>query len=456
MLSAKLDSLVSQYSLNDLAIAINLNDSEILSAGYGYCDSACSQPITAETLFGVASITKLITAIAILQLQDNGLLSLEDSVRYYYPTLKAASNPNLKLQHLLSHSSGWPGMASRFHAINLCAPDDSSGGIAQGDPKEQRKAAKLLSTDDLVAFMNSQSIIPLTEPGQFTSYSNEGFCLLGGIIEQIKGCRWELTIKQEIFKPLLMVNSAIGVPDAIHFKSIAQPITLKDFQRVSCGFWDAPLFYPAGGAVSSVHDLLRLLTVLFHDGPLLTPDSRAQLLALHQPVLSRGERHFGYGLGLEYRQFNSGTVMHWHTGQRAGLSALVAAVPDKGLSMALLSNGSDAPLTALAHQLIALLLKGCDSHWPPTIEQPAVQGTGLNPSGHYGSDEGFSFQVILRDDRVYLRDGGETTEQEMHFLTATSGYIGQQTFSFLITENIDPFDSKPWALALDLRVLRRK
>ncbi|MFK8082797.1 MAG: serine hydrolase domain-containing protein [Granulosicoccus sp.] len=441
--------------MTDLAIAINRGNTEVFSAGYGHCDPSCTQAISPDTLFGVASITKLITSISILQLQDGGQLSLDDSVSHYFPTLTAASNPNLKVHHLLSHTSGWPGLASRYSAVDLSAPYDMSGGIAGVHSTNHRNETKLLSVDDLVDFMNSQKFNLLAEPGQLTSYSNEGFCLLGGIIEQLTGYSWQHAIEQHVFKPLGMLNSTIGIPDSSLFTSIAQPITISNKQRTTHGIWDAPLFYPTGGAVASVRDLLKLMTVLSPDGPILKSKSRAQLFAPSQAIASRPEKYFGYSLGLEYRKFNSDTVMHWHTGQRAGLSALVASFPEKGLSMALLSNSSDAPLTAIAHQLITLFVSDCDPRWPPTADRSESHPTKPNLCGHYGSDEGFNYFITQHREQYYISVGSETRKQELQFLTPTSGYVNQQTFAFLTTHITDPADSEPWALAIDLRVLPR-
>lgn len=459
-----LDSLLVQYGQSDLAIAINRNDTEIFSASVGHCDATRTQLIHADTLFGVASITKLVTSIMILLLQDRGQLSVLDSVNQYYPTLKAAANPDLKLHHLLSHTSGWPGMASRFHAINLSAPDDVSGAVSGSYNNAERATTRLLTTDDLVIFMNHQNITPLAEPGQLLSYSNEGFCLLGGIVEKITGSSWQQSVQQEIFKPLCMSHSTIGIPDTEHFNSIAEPIITIDTQRSSAGFWDAPLFYPAGGVVASVRDLLRLMRVLSSESPLLKPDSRAQLLTPALPVASRN-RHFAYSLGLEHRQFDSGPIMHWHTGQRTGVSALLATLPASDLSLALLSNSSDAPLTAIAHRLIADLVNNSDAHWPPAINQPESATKAFCPEGQYGSDEGFSYLITQHDGVYHLCRGAETTGQVMQFQTTTSGTVGQQTFAFLIhnetTRRANKPDSncsinnKPWSLALDLRVLPR-
>ncbi|MFK7997880.1 MAG: serine hydrolase domain-containing protein [Granulosicoccus sp.] len=451
----QLESLISQFGLTDLAIAINRDNTAVFSAGYGHCDPACTQAISPDTLFGVASITKLITSISILQLQDGGQLSLDDSVSHYFPTLMAASNPNLKVHHLLSHTSGWPGLASRYSAVNLSAPYDMSGGITGIYSTDQGNATKLYSLNDLVNFMNSQRFKLLAEPGRLMSYSNEGFCLLGGIIEQLTGDSWQHNVEQHVFKPLGMLNSTTGIPDSSLFTSIAQPITISNKQRTTYGIWDAPLFYPTGGAVASVRDLLKLMTVLSPDGPLLKSKSRAQLLAPSQAIASRPGKCFGYSLGLEYRKFNSNTIMHWHTGQRAGLSALVAAFPEKGLSMALLSNSSDAPLTAIAHQLITLFVSDCAPRWPPTADQSESHPTMRNLCGHYGSDEGFSYFITRHDEEYYISVGSETSRQLLQFRTPTSGYVGQQTFAFLTTHITDPANSEPWALAIDLRVLPR-
>ncbi|OED39543.1 hypothetical protein AB833_15065 [Chromatiales bacterium (ex Bugula neritina AB1)] len=459
------NTLIQSFNIPDLAVAVTHNNNEIFSAGYGHCDAACTQKITANTLFGVASVTKLLSAISMLQLQDRGLLSLNDCVSQYFPTLRLAADHNLKLHHLLSHSSGWPGLGSRFLAANQSTPGVISGGIEGAHPNlhsngNRGNGSKLYNTDDLVEYLNHQAISLLAKPGRLLNYGNEGFCLLGSVVEQITGSDWPDYIRQEVFKPLGMLQSTIGQPDPNQFSSIARPLITTDGHRTEVGVWDTPLFYPVGGVVASVRDLLRLTTVLAADGPLLTNNSRMQLLTPVMSVASRPGENFGYSLGLEFRQLNSGAAMHWHTGQRAGISALLAAVPAENISLALLGNSSDAPLTALAHELIANVIDGCNSRWPPASGQNSTQTIKPESCGEYGSDEGFLYRVLQCDGAFYLQRSPDSKRRLMHFQTAVSGYVGQQTFAFLTDDDVPAADTRhsapvPWALALDLRILSK-
>ena len=115
---------VDRLELPGLAVAITQQGQELFAAGYGHCDPDRNKPITPDTLFGIASVTKFVTAIEIMQLQEQGRLSLNDSVNHYYPNLKVASDARMQLRHLLSHSAGLPGLSSRFFAVNLQTDGD--------------------------------------------------------------------------------------------------------------------------------------------------------------------------------------------------------------------------------------------------------------------------------------------------------------------------------------------
>ena len=410
-----------------------------------------------QTMFGVASVTKMVTAIGILLLQQRGAISLDDPVSLYYPDLKLAAQGDIRIVHLLSHSAGWPGMSSRFQAHNNGQPGDRSGGTHPVEAKGSAPIEMLKDADGLVAFINRQQLQPIAPAGTLLNYSNEGFCLLGGIIEKVSALHWHEFTRQFIFEPLQLKHTAIGTPST-NLQQLAQPLVKSDNGWKAAGIWDAPLFYPAGGMLTSVDDLLVLLSILEPDGPLLDDSARAVLCSHRLSVASRPDNRSGYGIGLEHRQFDVHHVMHWHTGQRAGISSFAAAIPALGLSMALLCNGTDAPLTSLAHKLLSQCSSLTDCDWPASAGKYCTPIADV--CGTFANDEGIRYTVERisgsRNAIEYCLTTA-TGAQPMHFSTPDSGYAGQQSFCFMRDKKKNK-NSKPapHALAIDLRVLPRR
>jgi CubicO group peptidase (beta-lactamase class C family) len=167
-----------------------LEDGEVLAQElHGFADLDTQRPVDEHTIYHWASITKTFTGIAIMQLRDRGLLSLDDPVVHYIPELRAVHNPfgsmrEITLRQLLSHSSGfrmgtWPW-----------------GGNESWHPHEPT------SWDQIVA------MIPYTQihfdPGSRYSYSNPGIVFLGRIIELLTGDDYEVYVDKNILKPLEM------------------------------------------------------------------------------------------------------------------------------------------------------------------------------------------------------------------------------------------------------------
>jgi CubicO group peptidase (beta-lactamase class C family) len=170
-----------------------LKDGEVLAREFhGLADLDTQRPVDEHTIYHWASITKTFTGIAIMQLRDRGLLSLDDPIIDFLPELRNVHNPfgsmgAITVRHLLSHSSGfrmatWPW-----------------GGAEPWHPHEPT------SWDQIVAMIPYTEI--LFEPGSRYSYSNPGIIFLGRIIEQLSGDDYEVYIDKNILKPLRMYDT---------------------------------------------------------------------------------------------------------------------------------------------------------------------------------------------------------------------------------------------------------
>ncbi len=158
-------------------------------ATHGMADLEAGRPVDEETIYHWASITKTFTAVAILQLRDRGLLSLDDPVVRYVPELAGVHNPfgpmeGITVRHLLSHSAGFRG---------------GTWPWSEGEPWEPYEPTEW---SQLVAMMPYTSI--LFAPGSRYSYSNPGVIFLGRVIEKVTGDVFEAHMEKNLFRPLGM------------------------------------------------------------------------------------------------------------------------------------------------------------------------------------------------------------------------------------------------------------
>ena len=296
----------------------------------------------------------------------------------------------------------------------------------------------------------------LAPPGQGVSYSNEGYCLLGGIIETCFGGAFGDAVEQFVFRPLQMESSVIGAANAGRMDNLAMPLMKTDAGLRACGFWEAPLFDPAGGLVLSVRDMARLISALAGQTGVLGPQDVSDMVATRLPVASRPLSDAGYGLGLEVRTLDAGHTLAWHTGQRPGISSFVGHVLEQDLSVAFAANIADAPSASIGHRLIAEVLRdvlepGC-CVWPPR----AGQVQGLSPdlfAGRYGSAEIGELDVRRDKNRLILCNG--SAEHAFRFEGPSCGTVGGHTFCFTGADDGAAPRRTATALALDLRMLQR-
>ena len=232
-LGARLDAYLSGLAQSgDLrgSVLVARGDTVLLSNGYGVADEASGAPNTATTRFRIGSITKQFTAMAILILQEQGKLRVEDSICRYMSDCPEAWRP-ITLRHLLTHTSGVP---------NYTDLPDFPALI--GTPA---------TLDQLITRFRS---LPLRfTPGARWSYSNSGYILLGAVIERVSGRSYSAFLQEHIFAPLGMrdtnydANSPPSPQHATGYLSAHhQPVHL-----------DMSEFGPAGALASTVEDLYR-------------------------------------------------------------------------------------------------------------------------------------------------------------------------------------------------------
>jgi CubicO group peptidase (beta-lactamase class C family) len=334
------DSYVDSDRVVGASVAL-LHDGRVVAHHeHGFADRVGSQPITERTIFHYASITKTLTAIAIMQLRDRGLLTLDDPITRYVPELRRVHDPfgsmdSVTLRMLLSHTSGL---------------QDPTWPYTEGKPWQPFEPTEW---SQLVAMMPYQTL--LFKPGSRMGYSNPGYIYLGRVIELLTGDPWENYIQKNILSPLGLSRSYFGVTpyylavDRSHnYYARKDSGTGRDTVIDNGTDFDPGITIPNGGWNAPLADIERYLafltnsalgdtalqaryeTVLPHRDfaemwqPFfpVTPDMQAMM----SQALARGNTLEMTGLSFFVVRRGSETFIG-HTGSQAGFTAFIYLNP---------------------------------------------------------------------------------------------------------------------------------
>lgn len=329
-------SRMDEVGLMGLAGTVIVDGKVVWSKGFGFRDARRTMPFTADTPMNVASITKTITGVAMMQLVADGKLELDADVNRYLPF--PVRNPRfpdvpITLRMLATHTSSiqdrWEVYRTSYHF--------------GGDPVEPlskfladyfTKGARLWSEDNYLA----------TAPGGAREYSNIGAGLVGNIIERVSGERLDVYTQRRILAPLGMSSSGWFLrdlpTDALSTLFIGQmglAVPISHYGGTT---------YPDGGLRSSANDLTRLLRALLGRGALegarILPEREADEMLRFQfngPSYPKGYGPGEANSGLFWRTKFKGTRMG-HGGNDPGVQAEMLASLDRRVAVVLLSNTS--------------------------------------------------------------------------------------------------------------------
>lgn len=195
-LESKIAAVLKKYNVTGLQLALNNTDSTLWNMNFGLASQLSDTLVSDETLFRIGSISKTVTAVAVMQLVEQGKISLNTPVQTIIPEI-AINNPwqeetPIKVLHLLEHTAGF---------------DDNHF-------KEFVVSGKDMSTKDALDY-HPHTRVARYEPGQFMSYANVDPTLLAYMVEKLSGMRFEDYVKQNIFEPLGMSNSSYFLSDRV-------------------------------------------------------------------------------------------------------------------------------------------------------------------------------------------------------------------------------------------------
>jgi CubicO group peptidase (beta-lactamase class C family) len=338
-----------------------VKDGEVVGeARAGLMDQAAGRPVERDTIFHWASVTKTLTGIAILQLRDEGRLSLDDPAVKYLPELRQVRSPfgpieEVTLRRLLSHSAGfragsWPGGGDQpWHPF---------------EPTRYEQLAVMLPYTEL-----------LFRPGARYSYSNPGIVFLGRIVEQLTGEDYEVYVDKNVLRPLGMHDSYF---DRAPRHLLAR--RARSYLRDESGLHEQPFDFDTGVTVSNgglmapLPDMARYLAFLL-GAP--RPDARevvlkrSSLLEMWEPQVPITDGEAGQqAIGLcFFVERHAGRRLIAHSGDQAGFILHLYLDPERGAGFVVAFNSDGGLRTAdrggrtraLDHELRDRLLRDV---WP--------------------------------------------------------------------------------------------
>jgi CubicO group peptidase (beta-lactamase class C family) len=340
-----------------LAFGIVVDGKLVHTGNYGYTDIEKKIPVTSSSLFRIASMSKSFTAMAILKLRDEGKLNLDDPASRFIPELKklkypTADSPPITVRHLLTHGAGFP--------------EDNPWGDRQ-----------LADTDkELMEFLNKQVSFS-NPPGIAYEYSNLGFALLGKIVTNVSGKRYQDYIRENIWKPLGMNASEWEYGNVAPGKLAHGYRWLNEkwneeelLHDTPDGSWGA-----MGSMISSVDEFANYMA--FHlsawppnNAKEVGPVKRSSVREMHHPWRFNGfnanykypdgrtcaiASAYSYGLG--WTRDCVGRVFIAHSGGLPGFGSQWRIMPDYGIGVVAFANRTYAGVGGANLQVLDTIIK---------------------------------------------------------------------------------------------------
>jgi CubicO group peptidase (beta-lactamase class C family) len=350
----KLDSLAGSTVVEGRAVgiaaAVVKGNDTLLLKGYGKANVEWNVPMPVDAMFEIGSVAKQFTAAAILQLRDEGKLSLDNEITKYLPDFPTRGH-KVTLRRLLDHTSGIKGLTEmpEFRLLASSSfPRDSAYELIKRYPFE-------------------------FAPGEAQIYNNSAFWLLGLIVEKTSGMTYEDYVEKKIFAPLGMNRSSYcNSNEMVERRAHGYGVQQAGIRRAPMNVHTWP--FSAGSICSTAGDLVTWVKAL-HSGKVLSPKSYAEMTT---PSKLNDGTPLRYGMGISLGTDGRGPKYIGHGGAIAGFGSEVSWYPDAQMAVVVLINSSgNVSPSAVASELAGEILP-----WTPPTPKPFV-GAAASLVGKY-------------------------------------------------------------------------
>ena len=316
-ISNLIEAKMAEYRITGVAFGLSKKGASQLR-GFGLTNIDNPQPVTPDTVFPIASISKTVVGTAMMRRHDQGLVDVEAPVREYITDFQvgdAAATRDVRIWHLLTHTPGWEGQ--------LDTPDRGSATLAN-------------LTEGL------RDLPQLARPGEVWSYNNAGWGVAGRVIEIVTDSTISDALYALVFEPLALDRAFSQTGEAMSYR-FAAPHREQGGRTVATHTFQLYPNVAAGGCAMSLENMIRYLE--FHLGDGTTPDgarllSRASLEAMRTARIQKNSSTGEMGLGWHLRTLN-GVLTGQHGGTLGGHCLHAQLVPERNLCFSILTNHRD-------------------------------------------------------------------------------------------------------------------
>ncbi len=386
----KIDALFKWWDSNGspgYAVGVVRNDSLIFAKGYGVANLEYNIPITSETIFHIASVSKQFTAFSIVLLAREGKLSLDDDIHKYLPWF-----PDLKVKitvrNLLNHTSG---IRDQWQLLAIAGT----------------RLSDVITQDQIIKILGKQQALNF-KPGEEYNYSNSGFTMLAEIVRAVSGKSLRQFTDSAIFKPLGMNNTHFHDD----YKEIVPNRSYSYGRKDKTHFENSTLSYSVAGATSlftNVDDMSKWVMNFYNH----KVGDKQDIEQLTQKGKLNNGKGINYALGISVDDYK-GYKMYSHNGSDAGYRTSVNVFPDLKMGFIVFSNLGDTDPSGKAAQLSDLFIKDL-SPKKTTSKSVVVDSTRATFNdtlaikkflGNYIADDGIRFGFQLKSKKLYLEQNG--------------------------------------------------
>ena len=348
-------------NLAGVSAAIMSRDGLVYSFNYGWRDAACTLPVNNDTMFGIASMSKSLTALCACILASEGRLDLDAPVCDFLPSFSVAGQPPeaVTVRHLAMHTSGIPPMEPLEWSIAM----NSTGRPENEWLTEMKRTApnSMATIDEVIDYVAHCGYTTLGAPGEIMSYSNEGYAILSYVIDKAAGMPLEQFMQERIFAPLGMTRSildnGIDAARALSGGNITSLFEIEDGVRTCDDCWSVlPPFRGCAMVKSTSRDMAAYYRMIanmgMHEGKQAIPAHAVDLLVGRYHPLSH---LMTMCMGLNKREF-AGHVVCEHAGGLHGVSSKGALLLGEGYGFAVLCNQGDEDMDALLYGMLCAVM----------------------------------------------------------------------------------------------------
>ena len=405
-----IQDIITTQHVQGMIIATFTSDAKILAEEViGYQDVVNKKPINRDTLFGIASVSKSFTVLALMQLVEKGKVNLNDPVTKYITEFKNANQEPILVRHLLSHAAGYypqhrTTVAEMARKLNI--------DVTVADDLAYDADFAAASAKHICALLDSQTTF-CGKPGERVSYSNDGIGLVTEIVRRFGGeTSYAAYMDKYVFAPLGLTHTTLSFK---HFKepnNVSKLYYQEDgVMKETADFYDNSfVIFGGGGIKSTVNDLIKYVCMYLNNGA-TTPEhllSEEGLKQMQTPVLPF-THDSKYGLALSIETLAEGYTAIGHGGSLTGVSSTILWCPEKQIGTVVLCNTSNVAVGLIARET---LRKACGLPAEKTEQQERVWDVAEKAAivGEYHADEGDTVTILRMDESGNLNvfvDGQE-------------------------------------------------